>query len=234
MANYVIMPVLAHLAMTKRAVESAKRQDIEGGTTLFIVDNGSDDGTANYLRSVEGDTVYVRYTQTRSLNYVWNRALSYVFDSLHLDYALVTNNDLVLHEATYRLLVADGGPFVTAVGTDQHGQQPNPVLKRRPHPDFSCFLIRRTVWETVGRFDERYWAYCSDADYHLRMHRAGIEAVSLSIPFFHESSGTIKYADKSMRERICRQADADRALFREHYGFEVGSPEYNAEFKERP
>jgi len=72
--------------------------------------------------------------------------------------------------------------------------------------------------------------YCSDADYHLRMHQAGIEAYTIGIPFCHYASGTLKSATFAERNKIEQQADADRAVFEKKWGCKVGSPEYYALF----
>lgn len=235
MKPVVIMPVLAHVAMTNRAVASVQRLLAPGGghPTLIAMDNGSSDGCGPLLRSLTNTLVFT-YPRTRSLNRIWNDALTLCFDRLRQPYVLVANNDVVLHRDTYVALVADGGLFVTAVGRDRAvDDEPLPSpLPRRPHPDFSCFLIRRECWERVGRFDESYWAFASDCAYHLRMHAMGIEAVSLPVPFFHESSGTLKYASNAMRDFICKKADEDRATFLRQHGFTVGSPEYYAKFAE--
>lgn len=49
---------------------------------------------------------------------------------------------------------------------------------QRPHPDFSCLLIRSEVADAVDWFDEAYFpTFCEDyPDMHVRMHRAGIRA----------------------------------------------------------
>lgn len=219
--------------MTSACFESLVNQDIDGGVTLVVIDNGSHDGVSHYLRSLH-DIVLMSYAKPRSLNYVWNKSLRWVFESQAQDHVLVVNNDTVLHPATYRLLLADGGQFVTAVGQDKPvmlNDVDEAKLKSRPHPDFSCFMMRRGVWETVGGFDEEYYVYCSDAAYHLRMHQAGIDAVSLNIPFYHIASGTLKQTDDATREFICKKADEDRQVFRQRWKCDVGSPEYYDLFK---
>lgn len=222
--NPIIMPVRAGLQMTRAAATSALAQDIVGGTTLVLIDNDSGE-CAPYLRSL--NAIMLAYRPEKSLNYVWNRALSLVFDQLGCEHALVINNDVVLREDTYRLLLADGGEFVTGIGVDSMEQLASvDVTSKRPHPTFSCFLLRRSVWERIGQFDERYWAYCSDCDFHVRMHRAGIVAEQLALPFYHESSGTLKHVDDATRELICRRADADRELFHRAYGCVPGDGEY--------
>ena len=104
-------------------------------------------------------------------------------------------------------------------------------LGERPHPDFSCFLIRPEVVERVGYFNEDYWpAFVEDCEYHVRMHRAGIEAVCIDVPFLHHGSATIKNASQAERNIIARGAAANRERFRREYGCLPGTPEYQELF----
>ena len=64
--------------------------------------------------------------------------------------------------------------------------------------------------------------YCSDLDYHIRAHRAGIRLLNSHVKFYHERSSTIRNANPFEREVIQRQADADRERFREKWGVEAG------------
>jgi len=244
--NVIICPIRVSLPMTMACIQSLQAQDIVDGVTLYLIDNGTDDGCGPWIRAQEGITV--AYTKPKGLSQVWNRALAHCFDTLRLSYVLVVNNDTVLRPDTYRLLVEDGGPFVTAVGVSSMAQmgwiegsplgvnQSNEVcvnltLTRRPHPDFSCFLIRHEVWERVGGFDEHMVSWCSDCDYHVRMYRAGIPACCISIPFYHIASGTLKHVDPETHEALCRQSDRDREAFCMKYGCLPGTPEYTELFK---
>jgi len=233
--NVVIVPIRVNLQMTKHCIDSLDAQDIADGVVTYLIDNGTDDGCGPWIRAQEGITV--AYTRPKGLSQVWNRALHHVFDELHLPHVLVVNNDTVLRSDTYRLLVEDGGPFVTGVGVgmmEQMGFQECDaagVLTRRPHPDFSCFLIRREVWDTIGSFDEDMVTWCSDCSYHVRMYRAGIDAACISVPFYHIASGTLKHVDPETHEALCRQSDADREAFRRKYNCLPGTPEYTELFK---
>lgn len=167
--------------------------------------------------------------RTAGVSKVWNLGLHYLFDAEKADAVLVVNSDVELRPDTLRLLLEDGSPFVTAVGSSTAGTQypgGTPTMARRPHPDFSCFLIRRECWERVGRFDETMSIYCSDGDYHLRMHRLGITACSIDLPFLHYASGTLKQADDAERDRIMEQADADRRAFEQKWGVSMGTAAY--------
>lgn len=232
--NLVIVPVVAGVDMTRRCINSLLAQDIE--TSVFVVDNGSRDGCGSLLRSYGSRISRIAHMQTVSLNQVWNEALGMAFDSLKLDYAWVVNNDCVFRPDTFRLMLADGGGFVTGVGVDRLTDEPVDPASRSPHPCFSSFLIRKSVWERVGKFDEDYWAYCSDACYHLRMEKAGINAYAIGLPFLHVGSGTLlelRETDYPRHVEFCKRADADRETFKRKYGFAVGSDEYYNQFSKR-
>lgn len=112
--------------------------------------------------------------------------------------------------------------------------QPDPKAKR-PHPDFSCYLIRKEVYEKVGPFDENFkTAFCEDWDYHVRLHKAGIDAHCIDLPFLHYASQTTKNAPLMEREKIQHQAQLNREYFREKWGVEGGTDEYYALFNSEP
>jgi GT2 family glycosyltransferase len=237
------MLVRNSLALTKRAVTSVLEQDIP--VSLVLIDNASTDGTRECFES-SPLLAYVRRETPAGVSASWNYALNKFFGAVRddipaslrelepkaIEHVLVVNNDVVLRPDTYRELLADGGQFVTAVGVDELPKIWVPFVKSvRPHPDFSCFLIRRQCWEKVGPFDESMVLYASDADYHLRMHRAGIEAYTIGLPFYHYGSGTLKTADPAENQAIREQADRDRATFERKWGFKIGSEEYAQAFQ---
>jgi GT2 family glycosyltransferase len=228
--NVVIVPVRVNVQMTRNCIQSLNAQDIADGVTLYLIDNGTDDGCGPWIRAQEG--ICVAYTKPKGLSTTWNRALHHCFDELHLPYVLSVNNDTVLRSDTYRLLVEDGGPFVTAVGVSRSDIFDEKVLvdPPRPHPDYSCFLMRREVWDTIGGFDESMVSWSSDCDHHVRMHRAGIDAHCVSVPFYHIASGTLKHVDPETHEQLCRQSDRDRATFKAKYGCLPGTEEYSRLF----
>src|SRR6266850_3981025 len=232
--NAVLMLCRNSLALTKRAVASVLAQDIQ--VTLYIIDNDSTDGTREWLAedmlSWEPGQHYGpirswRFTPAKGVSASWNFGLGYLFHTAMCQRVLVVNNDLELRPDTYRWLDLDGAPFVTAVSVDNpEAIKEGWAVSRRPHPDFSAFLIRQEVWEKVGKFDESMVHYCSDGDYHLRMHQAGIEAYTIGIPFYHYASGTLKSANEDEKARILKQADQDRDTFERKWGVRIGSPEY--------
>jgi hypothetical protein len=166
-----------------------------------------------------------------SLAACWNIALSLALR--FGEHALVLNNDVEIRPDAYRLLLAHGGPFVTcvSVGSVSELRTGEPPTSESPHPDFSCFLIRKIVWQRVGEFDEKcYPAYVEDSRYHLRMHRAGIRAVSIDVPFLHHSASTLKHCSPAERLQIERGAQRNRESFCREFGCLPGTAEYEALF----
>jgi hypothetical protein len=165
----------------------------------------------------------------------WNKGLSLLFHDTAMEHVLVRNNDVELPTEMYRWLVQSSFEFPTGVGVDTREQMKAvadsagaQAYLSSPHPDFSCYLMRRIVWEKVGGFDENMeGAFCEDWDYHVRLHVAGIQAMSIGLPFYHVGSATIKLMPDKARDSLSKQAEANRKYFKAKWGFGGGTPEYN-------
>ncbi len=234
----IIFVARNNLQLTKKAVASALGQDIP--CDVLVVNNASTDATGDWLKT-QNINSYQPLEQL-SLAACWNQALKLAWGPLGRTHALVCNNDVELRPDSYRKLQGYSAgmqkEFVTCVSVDTPEQVKfkEPLLDYsrhvRPHPDFSCFLITKRCTEVVGWFDERYYpAYCEDSDYHVRMHRTGIEAVCIDLPFLHHGASTVKHADPAERALIQRGADMNRLRFRAEYGCLPGTPEYEALFR---
>jgi GT2 family glycosyltransferase len=228
MSNPVLTLTHNGLEHTKKAIQSVFEQDIP--TKMFVFDNGSTDGTIEWLRSA-GDRDNIIYMDCKPENLGvsrgWNEGLTELFRKF--EHVLVINNDVVLPAWFYGELLAYDVPFVTGVSVDDITRivDPPPEEPLQPAPDFSGFLIRREAWIKVGPFDEAMRLYASDADYHIRACQAGIPLMKANVPFYHERSSTLRNASPEERQQINQQADSDRTVFLNKWGFKVGSPEHH-------
>lgn len=243
--NFIVCPLRNAMKYTMAALPTFLAQDI-GEIVVLFINNGSTDGTTQWLHTLPPNVLTMHFSPGRSMAASWNSTLSWIFDPQPrpsrgswwppmTDYALVVNNDVLLRPDTYRRLVEDGGQFVTCVGNDDPQcigpPWEEPKETPRPHPDFSCYLIRQECWRTVGPFNQDFsGAYAEDSDYHVRLHRTGINAYCIDLPFYHVGAGTLKSSDETEAKRIKDHADKNRKLFKDLYGCEVGSQEYYAIF----
>lgn len=232
MINWVLMPVRNNLHLTRAAIKSILKQDLTN-VRVLLINNDSRDGTAAWARTLYPRVITLNKKPALGVAESWNKGLSLLFDGTGVEHVLVVNNDVELRPDTYRLLLKSGREFVTAVGVDaMTGTGTVAPDNYRPNPDFSCFLMRRSVWEKVGEFDEGYKrAFCEDWDYHIRLHMAGIDAGCIGVPFYHVGSATINNMDEKERTELCRQADLNREYFKYKHGFDGGSEEYYNFFK---
>lgn len=236
--NWILTLTRNNLHLTKKAIDTFRKQDI-GDVKILVIDNGSKDNTPQWLAS-QHDLNVIQHTSNIGVAAAWNEGLDWLFRKGWSDgstpkkpmaeYCLVVNNDVELRPDTYKHLLLDGGGFVTAVGT----QDPDKIMtcdppngSTRPHPDFSCFLIRSWVFNKVGPFDEEFHgAYAEDGDMDLRMWMAGIRGYCIDLPYLHLGAQTIKAAPPQEARRISEQAGRNREYFKRKWGFEMGSEEY--------
>ena len=234
MSGSILIVARNSLHLTKKAINSALAQDVS--CTVLAVDNASSDSTWVWLKTKP--IALISYEGQKSLAACWNAGLR-AFWSTGAEEVLVINNDVELQPQTYRLLRELSLPFVTGVSVRSKEQLVLPDIGSTAdlsaHPDFSCFMIRRDVWDKVGPFDGDYYpAYFEDNAYHIRMHRAGFIAHGANLPFYHESSGTLKNCSPQDKHIIERGFMLNKEKFKRTYGCYPGTPEYDQLFSQLP
>lgn len=239
MINPVIIPTHNCFELTVKCIASVLKQDIP--VKIIVVDNGStDERLREYLASLN-DTRHhecLFMGQNVGVSKAWNIGLCAMFNSGLAKHALVINNDLEIPPQYYRMLIQTGEWFISGINVGAPNgdpywktRAPKPEAQyKRPHPDFSAFLIRKECWDLVGSFDENMVFYAQDCDYHVRMHRNQVWAGSINLEYYHYASGTLKQAADDERVKIARQADLDREEFAKKYGCEIGQAEYDRLF----
>lgn len=231
----VVISILCrnNLTLSKAAIRSALAQEHDGTVDVLAVDNASTDSTPQWL-ATQTNVMTMLFTERKSVAASWNCVLEWAFRyPQNYDGVLVLNNDTEIRPDTVKWLMANPAPFVTAISvrTREELNYPNPPTTERPHPDYSCYLMKPECWKRVGPFDEGMeLAFCEDSDHHVRMHHVGIKAVGLDLPFLHHGSQTVKRADPAESRLIQRAAQRNRARFKAKYGCEPGTKEYEALF----
>lgn len=203
----IILVTHNELSYTRRCVDSILRNTGELHELIFV-DNGSTDGTREYLHALPGATVIVNSTN-RGFPAAANQGLR----AARGGQLLLLNNDTVVPAGWLGRLLAPltedsriglVGPCSNAVS----GPQQVPVSYRRLEEldDFAqkwtsenseervdvdrlvgfCLLIRRELLDEIGYLDERFGVGCfEDDDYCRRALEAGYRAVIARDAFIH-------------------------------------------------
>ena len=211
----VVMPFVNNVQFTLDALKSLKT---EHKFKLLLLDNGSTDGSEQLIQSnfselskdwniISADYVVGNKSVAESWNYGIN-------ESKDADYIFIVNNDVLLHPRTidnlilfiektdYAMVTArnlNDGQFIKSflpkiIVPDFDPEDLKPITNwREEGPDFSGFLIRPSIVDKIGYFDENFWpAYFEDNDMATRIHKAGLHAKRVSTaPYYHYGSTTV-------------------------------------------
>jgi GT2 family glycosyltransferase len=229
------------LDYTKEALATLK---VSRPYHLMIVDDHSVDKTAEWLDSLNQSDfenaeslLKVFSPDIDSLAGRWNMALEKAKE-LGCEAVLICNNDILFAPYTVDTLIErlentdESIGMVTANNIRDHINPADIVTHPQPvkdtateseNPDFSCFLIRVSVWEKIGRFDENYKpCYFEDNDTHSMMKIYNIKALNLPYaPYYHYGSRT----QNSVPGGVCtpQQFQENRMYFIRKFGARPGS-----------
>jgi N-acetylglucosaminyl-diphospho-decaprenol L-rhamnosyltransferase len=196
----VLPVVVVHWNRAERCVATVARflaHEVSGGVRVVVVDNGSTPEQVGALKAGLPDGVpLVALPRNRGFGPGANAGFRYVLANPEPDDAawvglapqdaepqpgcLTRMLDAVAARPRAGLACADFGDGATpvvdpyfggilAAATVTEGWEP------AGHPHGTLMLARRQLLEEVGLFDERYFAYCEEADLALRAAEAGWE-----------------------------------------------------------
>lgn len=207
------------LAVTQRCFDSLRAKTRDVPYRLIVVDNGSTDGTVEWLRTQPDITlianpdnrgfaagvnqgiaaappdhdVLLLNNDTEIIEETWLAHLREVAND-HPDYGIVGclllfPNGLLQHAGTYMPQHNFWG-YQIGGGEPYIGQYPG--IREVEGVTGACMYIRRDVIETIGGMDETYFSYYEDTDYCLRALQAGFKIVCTggARVVHHENSST--------------------------------------------
>ena len=182
---------------------------------ILVVDNGSTDGSAEWLRERKIDTIFL------SENTGFSGAVNAGIQASDTPYVILLNNDVRVDEyyvaemiraigqserifsVSSRMiqmyhpeLLDDAGDMYSVMGWAYQRGVGQPIRRfRKPCRVFSACagaaIYRRVVFEEIGYFDEMHFAYLEDLDVGYRARIAGYDNVYCpGAVVWHVGSGT--------------------------------------------
>ena len=222
----ILMPVFNQIDFTKKAVESLYQFTDEKDFELIVVDNGSMDGTIEYLMALNKENFYFK---KMGFNAGWCKGLNegYKLMSPNSDFVLWANNDILFEKDWLPKMIAHFRSGVGAVGPTSNfvlGRQRVESNKGEWEEEVNWLIgfflmFRRGVVDAIGKVDERFSPGGSEEwDYIIRMQKKlGLKCViARDVYIHHFGSQTlkpltgntpegyndfIKARDKSLREK---------------------------------
>lgn len=196
----IIIPVFNQISFTKICLETLAADFLRPSLEVIIIDNGSTDGTSEYLQEVSrswasdsanqshgNDKVLkvISNSENRGVAPAWNQGLQ----ASALDYIAILNNDLHLttgwitgcqwalkhHQLALVSPYAATGElnYEVEARAKQFTAQNRKKLWR--DYDFCCVMMPRSTYQAIGLFDENYLVGgYEDTDYSYRLRKAGL------------------------------------------------------------
>jgi GT2 family glycosyltransferase len=196
----VLPVVILHWNRPARCGPTVERfldQEVPGGVRVVVVDNGSEPDALEQVRSgLPPGVQLVALPANRGFGPGANAGFRHVLDHPEpgdADWiALAPHDAEPAPDCLARMMAAVGARPRAGLACADFGDGATPVVdpyfggilapatvaegwESAGHPHGTLMMVRRQVLEEVGLFDERYFAYCEEADLALRAAAAGWE-----------------------------------------------------------
>lgn len=223
----IVIPVLNQLAYTQGCLRGLA-PDIAMGVRVIIVDNGSADGTPEWLAG-RTDIVVLRNEENRGCARAWNQGVAAASGA---DWVVVLNNDVLLPSGWLQALLT---------AAERHGLDIACPAMRERAQDYAfepyateftrrlnnvvrygaahgvCFAVRRRVFKRIGAFDEGFRiGQFEDKDFFRRARLAGFRLGVVGSCFIHHFGSVTQDSLSDSKRHRPYEAEA-RAHFRQKW-----------------
>jgi GT2 family glycosyltransferase len=239
----IVVVTFDNLVFTRLCLESILENTRPASYELIVVDNGSTDGTAGYLRELAEHHRHVRIVANRT-NAGFPRACNQGLALATGQTLVLMNNDVLVPTGWLEGLVSKlGDPQVGLVGpvTNRAGNEAEIDGPYRTWQEFLafakqwaeerkdqtfdirtpamfCLAFRRDVYERLGPIDERFEVgLLEDDDYSVRAHAAGYRVLCADDVFVHHF-GEASFGKLVSTGEYVRLLRANQKRFEEKWG----------------
>ena len=233
----VVIPAYNVCDIIYKSVRSTLMQILpaDWNKNIIIVDDGSTDGTAGYCKTMFKEKVkIISHAQNRGRsagrNTGWHSGSGRYVSFLDADCEWHDTNSLAAHVEKLETVADVCTGAITARNQGFWGSYQNMIQSSR-EKDFASgnlaaftsanFVIKRSILDTTGGFDEGYRHYgFEDRDFLLRLISLGVKVV------FCPEATAIHTPDLSLRD-VCRKMTESGQ--NSSYRFQTAHPEYYAQ-----
>ncbi|MGA3007322.1 MAG: glycosyltransferase family 2 protein [Opitutaceae bacterium] len=222
----IVIPVYNQMAYTQGCLRGLA-PDLAEGVAVVVVNNGSTDGTREWLDQQKGITA-IHNPANRGCAAAWNQGCS----AVPADWTIVLNNDVLLPAGWRNALLgaADRAGLDIVSPAIREGEQNYDFdeyarefthhlggVMRPGAAHGICFAVRRAVFARIGGFDETFRiGQFEDADFFRRAARAGFALGITGACFLHHFGSATQKALRSGSSAGPYEAE-NRAYFRKKW-----------------
>jgi GT2 family glycosyltransferase len=226
MLTSIIIPVFNKLEYTKLCLQSLG-DSLAEVTEIVVIDNGSTDGTVEYLRGLEGVSV-IRNETNLGCAGAWNQGVN----GTHSEWVVILNNDVILPRGWLDGLIdyAEENHVDIVSPAIREGdynydikEYAGEFVRRMTHVSRPgeahaiCLMVRRPVFEKIGFFDENFRiGQFEDADFFRRAIAAGFRLGITGRSFIHHF-GSITQKSLAQGKSEKPYVAENRAYFRKKW-----------------
>ncbi len=232
-----------NLELTKACLQSLMQDSEYSNLELIVFDNGSTDGTREYLEELQKGTANLTAILSET-NLGFAAGNNKAAEKATGEYLVFLNNDTVVSKGWVRDMLRHFreeprlgllGPVTNNIGNeaqieiayenfDEMNRLARAYCRQRagqrfeiPVPAFFCVMLTRKVWAEVGRLDERYGlGFFEDDDYAQRVKKAGyLLRCAEDVFVHHHLSATF---DKRGEQANAELFEHNRKLYEEKWG----------------
>lgn len=221
----IVIPVLNQLHYTKQCLRDLFANT--SGINIIVINNGSTDGTLEYLASLPSLTT-INNDTNRGCAAAWNQGIK----AGQSPWVVILNNDVLLPKGWLEGLLA----YAEETGTDivspgmrgracdydfenyaEDFMKAMSKTSRRGEAHGVCFMVRRDVFEKIGYFDENFRiGQYEDADFFLRAKLGGFTLAITGRSFIHHFGSVTQNTLRNDKATKPYEAE-NRAYFRQKW-----------------
>jgi len=209
----VCIPTYNRLPLLKRCLDSISNGFGDYKHEIIIADGGSTDGTLEYLRGLNN----IKLMEMGKLTGA-TKAFNACFKAAKGEYIIIGSDDIVFvpEVCTKACKLMDKNKQIGMVSPKvmlQEGRLPALSLMTKQFWTILTltFIVRRSVLEEMGYFDERYYSYFIDTDTSISILYLGYTVVvTREIGMYHKHPLSSRDNEAYQRNRKLRQEDMMR------------------------
>lgn len=227
MDSSIVIPVFNQLHFTKICLESLL-YTIDKACEIIVIDNGSSDGTAEYLMGLSNIKV-IANKENLGCAVAWNQGV----EESQTPWIVILNNDTVLSPHWLDGLLDFAGekkadivsPAIREGEYNYDLAEYSREYVRRMRSVFRagmaqgvCFMVQRRVFDQIGLFDENFRiGQFEDRDFFRRARRAGLVLGTTGRSLIHHF-GSVTQDSIRGQNTIRPYEQENRAYYRRKYG----------------